>query len=133
MQTATERIKTLRKKLKFSAMAFTGSSGAAIAFIVGVAAQIPIIYVRKDDESCHGNRVECNTDKDIQRYLIVDDFISSGDTIRGIYDKIQARAREFNYKEPTCVGIYLYDAADSSYSSSTIKMNDNKVINIFTP
>jgi orotate phosphoribosyltransferase len=129
MQQATEDIIALKKKLNFQALAFTGSSGAAIAFIVGMAAQIPIIYVRKKNESHHGNRIESNTQAPICSYLIVDDFTATGETVRSIYNAIQAVTKEYNRKEPICKGVYFFDY---SYRFTTkLQMNDDTVLDIY--
>ena len=64
-----------------------GSSGAIIAGII--ACDFPksiIYYVRKDEEQSHSsNAIEINSDDVI---IIVDDFISSGETIFSIYESI---------------------------------------------
>jgi len=127
MQKATSNIIDLREQLKFQALAFTGSSGAAIAFVVGIAAQIPIIYVRKKNEQGHGNRIECNTQAPIHSYLIVDDFTASGETVKYIYNQLQTRAKEDKRKEPICKGVYLYD----SDCNTKLQMNDDTVLDVF--
>jgi orotate phosphoribosyltransferase-like protein len=110
LQYAAAHIGNLRKKLEFDALAFTGSSGACIAFTMSVALNIPIIYVRKEDEKAHGQAIECNSTRRIHKYLIVDDFIASGVTVKRIHAGIELDAKEKSLKAPTCVGIYLYDS-----------------------
>ena len=85
-----KKIQALQKKLGFDALAFTGTSGAAIAYPVSVITGIPLICVRKTTRGSHCNMVvEGPSDKDIKKYLIVDDFIQSGNTIRKIIKKIK--------------------------------------------
>lgn len=103
-------IKKLQSQLKFDAVAFCGSSGAAIAFHLGIKYKIPLIYVRKKNEECHGRPVECNeTHNQINRYLVVDDFIDSGKTIQHIVDSIKKYARATNAYPAKPVGIFCYD------------------------
>ena len=102
-------VKRLHKKLKFDAVAFSGSSGCAIAFYVASKYCIPLIYVRKAKEESHGSRVECNYQGNIRKYLIVDDFISSGNTIKYIRKTIKQHAGRNRTECPEPVGIFVYD------------------------
>ena len=114
LQVAAIHISNLREKLKFDALAFTGSSGSCVAFTMSVALNIPVIYVRKEGEQSHGAVVESNSGAQrIGKYLIVDDFIASGSTVRKIYTGIELDSKNRSLKAPTCVGIYLYDSCGS--------------------
>lgn len=97
------------KKHKFDAIAFTGSSGASLGFVLGIAMGIPVIYVRKKEEKTHGNVIESNTRGNIRKYIIVDDFICTGNSIRRVIDQIDQFSTKDGMKAPQCVGIYLYD------------------------
>jgi orotate phosphoribosyltransferase-like protein len=109
MQAALKRFKVLRRKLKFNAIAFTGSSGCSMAFYLAINTGIPLIYVRKAKETSHGKAVECNYSYNIEKYLIVDDFISSGSTVRRIAKKVKMAAKDLGWEGPECVGIFCYD------------------------
>lgn len=101
----------LRKKVPFDAVAFSGSSGAAIAFYLAVQYQIPLIYVRKKNEQSHGQDVECNLiNSTIDTYLIVDDFIDTGKTVDFIINRIARAAKKRGVEPLTPVGIFCYDA-----------------------
>ena len=76
----SKKMLALKKKLKFDAIVFRGNSGAAIAFPVSVATGIPVVLVRK--EGSHGSKVEGSCS--VSKYLILDDFISSGETMKKI-------------------------------------------------
>ena len=104
----TEKVAALQANHKIDALAFAGSSGCAIAFILSVALQIPLIYVRKEGEKSHGSDIEGNAWKGVTKYLIVDDFIDEGNTMNHIYDKINDRAKSYGQVAPECVGIFLY-------------------------
>jgi adenine/guanine phosphoribosyltransferase-like PRPP-binding protein len=82
-----------RKRISFKAIAFRGVSGALFGPCLAAEMKRGLIVVRKslgDEESTHsGHKVEgmiCD------KYIIVDDFISSGNTVSVIENKI----KEFN-------------------------------------
>ena len=92
-----KKIKEVKKHQPFDAIAFSGVSGAAVAFVLQWELGIPLICVRKG-KSHSIDKVEGFVE--CKRYIIVDDFIESGKTI----DKIVSSIR--NVK---CVGIVLYN------------------------
>ena len=94
-----------KRKLKFDAIAFRGLSGAVVAPMVALALKKTLIAVRKNRS--HGIKV-CG-DLGAQSYLIIDDFISSGETVRKIVTGIERASID----EPTCVGAVLYAASRS--------------------
>jgi hypothetical protein len=108
---AGEEIAKLQQKLKFDAVAFCGSSGAAIGFHVAIRHKIPVIYVRKKDEESHGGDVECNMPggKNVKKYLIVDDFISTGRTVEYIVEQITEVANRRGAFASKPVGIFCFD------------------------
>lgn len=102
------------RETKFDTIAFTGTSGAALAYILSNELGIPLICVRKKDDGSHfqngqNGRLEGNTAA--ERYLIVDDFICGGGTILDIIDTINK-----SIKKAKCVGILLYDYSRSHRS-----------------
>lgn len=127
IQTAHEFLSNYRKKHRFDALAFSGSSGSAIAFVLSVSMGIPVIYVRKEDEVSHGQEIECNSSKEIKKYIIVDDFVCSGSTVRHIYDSIEAYSGQNFGSTPKCLGIYLY--SQQTGSVSVTKKKQLRVIN----
>ncbi len=111
IQSAYNRFEELHAKYKFDAIAFTGSSGAAVAFPLAMLFKIPLIYVRKDGETSHGSPVECNARCHIKKYLIVDDFVSSGETVRRIVMKIRDRAELKGAYIPRPLGVMCFDTS----------------------
>lgn len=99
---AVKEVRSLRRKLGFDAIAFTGSSGAALAFPLSFLLELPLIHVRKGRSHYYGGAIEGTISS--KRYLIVDDFIESGSTIRRIIRKIDSALN--NQAQP--VGVYLY-------------------------
>ena len=94
-----------KRKLKFDAIAFRGLSGAVVAPMVALALKKTMIAVRKS----HSHGVKVCGDLGAQSYLIIDDFISSGETVRKIVTSIERASLD----EPTCVGAVLYAAPRS--------------------
>ena len=104
----TKAIRKQKKILKFQAIAFTGSSGAALAYPISFITKIPLIHVRKGKS--HGNSIE-GGNHDIERYVILDDLIDTGATVKRIFNKIKQEG------EVECVGILLYDSCRINTSS----------------
>jgi orotate phosphoribosyltransferase len=113
ISSAVEEIKKLIKQHEIDAIAFTGSSGSALAFNIASRINIGLLYIRKEKESRNSTTtVECNTHTEIRNYLIVDDFICMGETVRRIARSIEEVAISKNTCIPKCKGIYLYDDED---------------------
>lgn len=87
------------QKTPYEAIAFRGSSGAALAFPVSARLNKPCIYVRKPTEQTHGKSIE-GPNIVVKRYLIIDDFIGAGGTVREIQNAL--------YPGLVCVGVLLY-------------------------
>ncbi len=101
---AVAKLRTFRRKHPFDALAFTGSSGAAIAFPLSYFLKVPLIHVRKNDKNHYGMPIEGTLSS--KRYVIVDDFIASGSTVRKIIKTVKKE-----YSHPAeLVGIFLYDS-----------------------
>ena len=116
----------LKKTLKFHAIAFRGTSGAAMAYPVSVAIGIPLICVRKASENSHGHALEGSDSIDVKKYIIIDDFISSGSTMNQIVEGIEKSAKAQS-KKVKCVGIILYC---EEYNGSYSKHKDIPIIRI---
>ena len=101
--------KTLKEleplKDSFDSIAFRGLSGGLIASIICYQMKKGMVAVRKDKkiEASHSqNKVESETDN-IGRFIILDDQISSGTTVREMLKAITDMKLEGK-----CVGIYTY-------------------------
>lgn len=89
---------------KIDAIAFTGTSGAALAYPLSYLLDIHLICVRKSAKDNHHREIieGCLSAK---KYIIVDDFFETGKSINRIissYAKINKAAK--------LLGIYLYDS-----------------------
>lgn len=100
------KICRLANRYDFQAFAFRGMSGALMAPVLAFKSKKSLIMVRKaksaaaSDHSAY--RVE--GDKNTLRYFIVDDFTSSGETVRKIVSEISEFA-----PNAKCIGIILYN------------------------
>lgn len=95
--------------VEFDAVAFRGLSGALIAPIIAWEMDKMVIAVRKrtceDDYYCHSAR-RVEGDIGARTYVIIDDCISSGATVRAIIADIKAAA-----PGAKCVGVLQYNSA----------------------
>lgn len=102
------QVPNIRLKVPFEAMAFTGMSGASMAFSVSYLTGIPLLAVRKDSDGSHHVSWEGLLEgaTKVSTYMILDDGISSGDTVNRIVNKIKE-------KNPNarCVGILLWNSS----------------------
>jgi len=111
---SVKTIQQLKDELKFDTIVFMGHSGASVAYPIHYLTGIPIALVRKSNDNCHGYSVE--GEHKIYKYLIVDDFIATGDTIRMITEKI-----DYNLGTLECAGVYCYNSDDFSYIMESFK------------
>jgi len=93
-------IRILPKK-NFDSIAFRGMSGAIIAPIIATKLKKNLIMVRKREATSHSvSRVEGFSKS--KRYVIVDDFVESGETAANIYYEVKDFA-----PKAECVGLLV--------------------------
>lgn len=121
-----DRIESMRKNLdaalkalddsgiEFSGIVIRGLSGALAAHYVCDKTGKPILVIRKGEHS-HGNEVETPYPNKIEKYIILDDLIASGNTIVSIKNKMDEWRFDNNFQ---LVAIVLY-------SSCPIEENPN--------
>jgi adenine/guanine phosphoribosyltransferase-like PRPP-binding protein len=105
--TAREVCAVLRLILRndpFQAIAIRGQSGAAFGYIASYKLGIPVLAIRKDDEKSHGRSVE--GPDTLKRFVILDDLIDSGSTIRAIFDQVD----RFSLTRDDCAAILLWNS-----------------------
>ena len=88
---------------KFNAIAFRGISGALIAPVIAHSLKKEIIAVRKSEKRHSSSKVEGVGKTTTANYIIIDDLIDSGKTMRDIIDAITKANPRYNL-----VGIILY-------------------------
>jgi len=87
-----------KNEIEFGAIAFTGVSGAGLAFPLSLELDKALLCVRKTNSSHSEHEVEGDFSED--KYIIVDDFTETNGTIDTIIEKIGTRSK--------CVGVYFY-------------------------
>lgn len=105
----------LRKiKDQFDSIVCCGISGLMVAPQVAELLDKHIIIVRKDHEKCYSEfTIEGVAPS---RYIILDDLICSGDTVRYIKSTISNE-----YSKSICVGLYCYMPQECAYTEKTKK------------
>lgn len=99
-------------QVEYDCIVMTGISGILIGLPVADTLEKEILIVRKE-KSIHANCEFEGLRLDGKRYVIVDDFVNSGTTIKNIIAKINDR-----FSGPKLVGIYLYTPNFGMCSSS---------------
>lgn len=92
-------VRALRKVIKqsgvkFDFIAFRGTSGALLSGPLSLNLNKRLVNVRKRDGS-HGFPIEGDI---VGKFIIIDDFIASGDTMREIFKKLD---------RANCLGIFI--------------------------
>lgn len=80
-------LEELKAKHQVDTIAFSGTSGSAVSYTAGWATDLRLINVRRNDGNHHGLPVEGY--KWAKRYVIVDDFVSTGATIVRIIREVK--------------------------------------------
>lgn len=123
------------KKLEFDTIVFRGLSGALIAPLAAFVLKKELLVVRKTTENCHSwYSIEGNMA--MQRYLVIDDCICSGDTLQNIFTTINKegqrhlddKIRYQDFYKAQCVGVILYN---SSGGRAFFTRSDNTSVTLF--
>lgn len=92
-------------KHRVEAIAFSGMSGAAAAYPVCYLTGLAPLNIRKDSDSTHSStNVEGPDNRTVTRYIILDDLIDSGRTMRHIITKLDGKG----LPPSACAGILLW-------------------------
>jgi hypothetical protein len=104
------------RKMEFDAIAFRGMSGALLAPAVALSMKKNLLMVRKPADDSH-SMMMVEGDKAARRYVIIDDLISTGATVRTIFKEI----REFA-PQAECIGCleahYLFIDAEENFGKA---------------
>ena len=112
---------------QFDSIACCGTSGLMVVPQIAELLNKNIILVRKKNEKCY-------SDFAIEgvkpfRYIILDDLICSGNTVRHI-----KRSISNEHSRTTCVGLYCYMPEECAYTKDTVKLFERdynmKLLNI---
>jgi hypothetical protein len=120
------KARRILRKYQFDSIAFRGVSGALTAPILAYMLRKNVLAVRKkpsEDGWSHSSH-EVEGDTNARRYIIVDDFVASGKTIRAIFEKIHDFA-----PSARCLGILEIEAInDIGFNSSCSAIGSAEVV-----
>lgn len=104
---------------RFEAIAFRGVSGALIAPVLSIMMGKKLVCVRKPDERSHSDYPVEGAIADLGSYVIVDDFMASGETARHIIKAIYEQ-------EPhaRCIGLFEARYAKTSQFNILRSLSD---------
>lgn len=122
-QTVNRAVKYIGKFLKANGgadfVAVCGCSGLSLGSIIAYELGLPCVIVRKEYDAqnshCGGAFVSPDFHKPDSKYIIVDDFIAGGSTVKYIQDKL---------KHHSCIGFYGYTVVDDAVNKMRCEEND---------
>ena len=103
-------IETAQEDLKdvdFDTMVGTGFSGGLVIPALALAMGKKFVLIRKETDDSHHGKGRLIGELG-QRWIFVDDFVSSGKTRQRVIDKIDHAVRSWGDPAPERVGQYLY-------------------------
>lgn len=131
---------------RFNVLAGTGHSGLIMGSVLAEKFGVPFITIRKDGDGSHDHRPNPNKVSGYLpagarswRYLIIDDLIEYGSTIKTIVSKMNAFHKYEGEKytkssfmlKPKCVGVLLYRCGYQDDSSENEIETEDGVTRIF--
>lgn len=110
----------LARKLRADAIVVRGTSGISVAFGMRMLTDFPFIVARKPGESHHSydqlSLIQDGNSWTVEKYVILDDVICSGDTVNGIIRDLGERK---------CLGTITY--ADQCHNFDSPSWHDLKL------
>lgn len=100
---------------EFDSIACCGTSGLMVVPQVAELLNKNIVLVRKKNDKCYSDFAVEGVKP--FRYIILDDLICSGNTVRHIQRSIRNE-----YDRAKCIGLYCYMPSECAYTSKNIKM-----------
>lgn len=100
----------------FQAIAYRGESGGLVAPALAMTMKKNLIMVRKRTDNCHSNQIVEGSECD--GYVIVDDLICHGDTIKDIVKKVTKS--DIGRAGAKLVGIAFYMDNNSPHTLQTL-------------
>jgi hypothetical protein len=104
---------------QFDSIACCGTSGLMVVPQVAELLNKNIVLIRKQNEKCYSNFAIEGVKP--FRYIILDDLICSGDTVRHIQ-----RTIDDEYRRTECIGLYCYMPEECAYTSTNITLFEKR-------
>lgn len=124
LESVIEHAKKALADVDFDTLVGTGFSGAVVIPSIALAMGKKFVLIRKDNDDSHHGRGRLLGELG-ERWIFVDDFVSSGRTRRRVIDKIAAEVK--NYRE---MG---YAAPDSKFVGQYMYVNYSETGPVFEP
>lgn len=97
----------LKHQCELDAIVFRGVSGSAVAYPAAFFLGLNLIHIRKEDDDTH-SRYAVEGLMGAEHVVIVDDFVSTGQTLKTICAELQSTFRCHGYRNPTVEAVLLY-------------------------
>lgn len=110
--------------VNFDTIVCRGVSGLVVAPIVSHLLNKNLTVIRKARENSHSSSIYEGYRK-IARYVIIDDFVSTGDTVNEIIETVKNKISI----EAECVGVFTYSLGSSEHESVPIYSCGDKSFN----
>lgn len=107
MKKTIKKCRDALKGVDYDAIVVTGVSGLAIGATLAYLTGKSLVVVRKDSEKSHADQKVEGMPATNFKYVIVDDFVSSGDTLIAIAEKMDSRQKMTGVKNKF-VGLIQY-------------------------
>ena len=130
---AAKAIEELRSQTGSTSVVVHGNSGVSCGFAALMLTEeedFNLVLLRKDNDNSHGAPIEGPDGHRLGKYLILDDFVSSGATMNRIRDKIDTLWEQGSRSSPRpeCVGIVLY----GYHHTDSFKFNDGYTVPVLS-
>ena len=111
-----------------------GNSGVSMGFAAMMYAHanfpatewFDLVLVRKDNDNSHGDAIEGTSE--LGDFIILDDFVASGNTIRRIMDKTALLCAQRLCDTPKCHGVLVY----STDACGSVWLNNGQSLPIWS-
>lgn len=120
-------IASLSRSTGSTSVVVHGNSGVSCGFaaLMAAAEDFNLVLLRKDNDNSHGSPIEGPQGHQLDRYIILDDFVATGNTMNRIRYKIATLYQQYSAPPaPECVGIVLYGHT----ISDRFKFSDGRVV-----
>jgi hypothetical protein len=107
----SKAINEFRRSYPVEAIAFTGVSGSAMAFPISYELNLSLVCIRRHTDPCHFDGGSYEGMAGIKNYIIVDDMIDTGSTVRYIQEEVRNKS-----PKAICQGIFLFNDAGNLVS-----------------
>ncbi len=120
-KSAVQRTLRAIRKERFDTIAVRGVSGLTVGAIIAHRRKVGLAVIRKASDLTTHSPHDIETPLNVSRYIIVDDNVSSGQTI---YTIVQAMTRR--HPESKCIGVARYNSREDLFWNSVMTENSIK-------